>query len=223
MDSFQCERCESFFTTKRSLKIHIDNPPKKCRLIAAKLKKKVESRRKPDSDSDSEYDSDSIANGSQEYLKSNLLQRYIKEGTRQMVDKDAMANVTNLHQSLNPSNDEVHQLMKETQQKLVDKHNTFVASAQKTTEMIDGFKEKWGDRSEEQQFFADVQNQRGAQLLRTKKLLMCKLHAAETMLLKHNGEVDVLNALNQFFGQDYVRRLNAELQVNPEANGSMAV
>ena len=190
--SHTCPKCNCSFTTNRALNIHLANPPKRC-IRAVQNNEEIQQDRNERAFSDDSY---------------SLFDRYVKEGTRQLINKDPAANVYNFHEERNLCDQQTHQLLvrsKHEMNLLRQKHqaDTLVAS-----EKVNQYMSKYGHREEDRLYFNDCNESCVQVLEKQRECLLIKLAIIDTHLIQKGPHAQVIAALEKFFAADYIKRLS---------------
>lgn len=195
-DRYTCPHCAGEFRSKKSLTVHLDNPPKYC-----------EKRR---SSQHIEFiDTKPNQVGSTDYLKDSLFSRYLKEAHKE-VDGDGKSNIMLFHldQDLDVSalNDMIRQCRK---QKAV-----FDASAETDSRIVNSnissYQSKYGVRAEETEFLNNSNNCHYLELSKLRELYMLKIGIIDVLMIKSQPDYICLSELEKMFGRDLIVKLSIE-------------
>lgn len=186
---FICDVCDTEFLSARALRGHIAKPPKKCGRVVSLDFTEDDVPRPPHMAND------------------HLFDRYVKEGTKELIDRDPMANIYNFHEDRNLADDQAHSMLVRSRHEISVDSERHVKDMKTVTENVHTYLEKFGNRSEDIAFFNDA-NECGWKLLeKQREMLMIKLAIVDVHLLKRGPRALVLAELEKFFATDYIKRL----------------
>lgn len=185
--------CDAEFSSARALRAHIAKPPKKCGRVVTLDFTEDESSRPPHMAND------------------HLFDRYVKEGTKELIDKDPLANIYNFHNDRNLCDDQAHSMLMRTRHEIsvdTEKHSKDMKSI---TEDVNKYLDRYGNRQEDIVFFNDANECHWKLLEKQREMLLIKLAIVDVHLLKRGPRSLVLAELEKFFATDYIRRLQCGL------------
>ena len=190
-----CPKCNSSFTTNRALTVHIANPPKKC--IAAYKRFEflaIERNKKPPRDDDE---------------RDHLFDKFVKVGTKQLIDRDPLASVFDFHQNLNLSDADTHKLL------IRSKHEMTLLNVRHEKDALDAqrqvmeYQGKYGVHNEDIAYFNDCNDASREKLEKIREYLVVKMAIIDVHLIQRSKFAEVVRGLQQFFADDYIKRLQS--------------
>jgi len=216
-DSHTCPKCGSCFKSKKTLKVHLDNPPKHCtraeyvsdeERIRQSLQKRDEMQYIIDLKRDTlDYDNKTIEMDNhftkliaKKSEPTGLLQRYFRWGMEQLTTNTV--NVLNHYKEANHNVMEKQKLISETQKERARIEQEYQESLKFTNNKIDAYLEKFGNRAEENAFLNAHNEADYLELTKAHELIKCKLHVIETLMIKKSPEAKCYRYLEDMFGAD---------------------
>lgn len=142
-EKWECNICYATFSTARSYKVHINNPPKYCQ-------RKNEQTKDVD---EFNYEADYVKVSA--YLKNTTLDKYMKIGKKQLIDKDPSANIYNFHNDMNLSDSSILELINSTKAVMDEIEEIYKKNVIATEQQIAKYTGKFGNRVEDMNFIND--------------------------------------------------------------------